>query len=310
MFNKKGEITTQQIVLLIILIVSFIIILLLIVGFDFFAQSDKEICHNSVVMKSTTISEKAIPLDCSRTYICISEDGSCEGMTKPKIVKVETEEDIYSVLAEEMADCWWMFGEGKIDYVGKDFFTKDNYCSICSQVGFDNSVKEIEGVGDELSKDKLHAYLAKTKMPDEEINYAEYFFGTNDVEMLKRVKLKGEDGTEIVAGTFGTIDLDKQHFVMMGITSEVSGLGWKIAAGVGLTVIGWWAPPVWATWAGLISGALVVGAGMVGEGVSPEITAITVEGDGIKNNFMAPTIQEANSNTLKKLDCYDILTSA
>ena len=63
-----------------------------------------------------------------------------------------------------------------IDYVGKDNFLKDNYCSICSQVGFDDSVKEIEGIGNEISKDKLYNYLSKTKMPDKEINYAEYFF--------------------------------------------------------------------------------------------------------------------------------------
>jgi hypothetical protein len=306
MKKRKGEITTQQIVLLIILIISFAVILFLLIRLNLGRQTDQEICHNSIVMRSTSIADDAIPLKCSRVYICISKDGSCERMTDPDVKKVETEEEVYNVLAEEMATCWWMFGEGKIDYVGKDKFLKDNYCSICSQIGFDESVKDISGIGDEISKDKLYDYLSKTKMPDKEINYAEYFFGTNDIGRLKRTALKLEDGEDIVAGTFGTMDLERQHFVMMGITSEVTGRAWKMVVG-GVVALGGLVTGY--TWAGLIIGAVVVGAGEVTQGIEPEISAIIVEGNGIKNSFMAPTIQEANSNSLKKLNCYDVLTS-
>ena len=44
--------------------------------------------------------------------------------------------------------------------------------------------------------------------------------------------------------------------------------------------------------------------------MTPEIASIIVEGQGVKNKFMAPTIQEANSETLEKLNCYDIVTAA
>lgn len=305
---NKGEITTQQIVLLIILIISFIVILFLILRINLGGTTDSELCHNSVIMRANPVSKEAIPLKCSRTYVCLSKDGSCESMTEPEVEKVRSKEEVYRVLAEEMADCWWMFGEGSIDYVGKDFFTKDNYCSICYQVGFDNSIKEIDGIGDSISKDDLYKYLADTKMPDKDITYAEYFFGTKDLERLKRTALKTEDGESVGAATFGTIDLTKQHFVMTGITSELSGKIWKIAAGVvtGVTVgiftggVGY----------GLIAGALLYGASEVAPEVfQPEITAIIVEGKGVDNTFMAPTIQEANSNSLKKLDCYDVVTS-
>ena len=43
--------------------------------------------------------------------------------------------------------------------------------------------------------------------------------------------------------------------------------------------------------------------------ISPSIGAITVEGDGVKNKFMTPTIQEASSEEFKALNCDDILTS-
>ena len=57
--------------------------------------------------------------------------------------KVKTETEVYGILADEMADCWWMFGEGKVNYVGKDLPEKQLYCSICSQLAFDNSLEEI-----------------------------------------------------------------------------------------------------------------------------------------------------------------------
>jgi hypothetical protein len=307
---KKGEITTQQIVLLIILLVSFIIILFLLLRLNLGKESDSDICHNSVVMRGNSVlPADAVPLKCSRTYICITKDGSCESMTKPEIIKVSTKDEVYSALAEQMANCWWMFGEGKVDYIGKDFFIRDNYCSICSQIAFDDSLREIkdeEGnslfIEDKISEDEFYNYLSVTPIPDKGMNYAQYLFGTNDVNRLNTQPLKGEDGTEIVAGTFGTMDLNKKYFVLMGITSEIAGEKWKIVAGVGVAAAGFFIPgPGW-TLAGSILGTLIINFGT-------EIGAIIVPGNGIKNNFMAPTIQEANSESLKKLNCYEIVTS-
>jgi hypothetical protein len=307
--KKKGEITTQQIVLLIILLISFVVIIFLLFRLNPGKNTTAEVCHNSVVMRGTSIPDAAIPLKCSRTYVCLTKDGSCERMTKPDIKKVSTEEEIYNALAEEMANCWWMFGEGKIDYIGKNWFKKDNYCSICSQIGFDNSVKEISGIGEEIDKDKFYDYLSKTPMEAGGINYAEYFFRTNDLNRLKAQRLEGEDGTTTLARTFGTLDLDKQHFILVGITSEIQGRVWRIVAGGAVATVGLFIPGIGWTWAGAIIGVLVGGVGEVTQGIEPEIAAIIVEGDGIANNFMAPTILEANANTLRRLNCYDVITS-
>src|SRR4030042_3079209 len=107
MKKKEGEITTQQIVLLIILLVSFIVILFFIFRLNIGKTSASEICHNSVVMRSNPISKDAIPLRCVRQYICLTKDGECASMTKPEIIKVESKEEIYQALAEQMANCWW-----------------------------------------------------------------------------------------------------------------------------------------------------------------------------------------------------------
>ena len=219
MIEKKGEITTQQIVLLIILIVSFIVILLLIVGFDFFAQSDKEICHNSVVMRGTKLPDAVTPLDCSREYICISEDGSCEKMIKPDVIKVKTKEEVYSVLAEKMADCWWMFGEGKINYVDPAW-KKKNYCSICTQLVLDNSLENLEGIDGKINQDNFYAYLSKTKMPDKDESYAAYLFGGEDIERLKR-DLSRRAGQEV---TFGEIEFNKPYFMLWELQAKLIGI--------------------------------------------------------------------------------------
>ena len=270
-------------------------------------------------MRGNPISKEAIPLKCARSYICITKDGNCEGMTKPQVKKVSSPEELYGVLAEEMANCWWMFGEGKVNYV-TDTMTKDNYCSICNQILFDNSLKDIKDKSGnavfssgKISKDVFYDYLSKVKAPDKNITYAQYFFGTSDINRLKAELSKQTKGPV----SFGTITIGKQYFVVTGITSEVSTVGWVIrgAAAGGVLIVGLATFGVGtAGFAAVLVGETAAGgAGVAGakisDMISPKIGAITVEGDGVKNQFMTPTIQEASSEEFKALNCDDILTS-
>lgn len=314
--NKKAELTTQQIVILIILITSFVVILFLLFRLNLGKTTEDEICRNSVVMRGgSVLPEDATPLNCETSYVCFTEDGSCEAMTKPEIVKIKSKDELYYAMAEEMADCWWMFGEGKVEYTKKDF-GHDNYCSICSQFAFDNSVKTIEDFEEGiLDKDDFYDYLTKNEV-SEELTYSEYLFGANNIEDLKAMAVQEYE----VGGTFGKINLDKQHYLVMGITTEVD--GWVLAIGgigvgigviVGGAVLG--SNPI-----GWIAGAVVIGGagaglGSAAQGISdsiePEIVAITVEGKGdVENNFMAPTIIEVNSEKFKALSCKSIQTLA
>jgi hypothetical protein len=312
--------TTEQIVVLIILLVSFVIILYFLFRLNLGKQSDSQICHNSIVMRgSSVVPTDAVPLKCSRSYVCITKDGSCEGMTKPEVEKVKTEEEIYNILAEKMADCWWMFGEGKVNYV-TNTMQKNNYCSICSQVLFDDSLNEIENEKGEnifssgqISKDSFYEYLSETKVPDTETTYLQYF-RINNLEGLKQ-EVSSQAGKEV---NLGTIKIGEQYFVVMGITSQVKTIDWVLGGTVvgGLAVIGAAAAGIIGT-AGLI--AIVAGdfAGGVGGGglakisdlLSPRIGAIVVEGEGVKNTFMVPTIQEANSEEFELLNCEEVLTT-
>lgn len=311
---KKGELSTQQIVLLIVLIASFAVILFFLLRLNLGGESEKEICHNSVVMQNLPGASTSTPLKCSRSYICISKDKSCKGMINPTIIKVSSMDEIYGTLAKQMADCWWMFGEGKIDYVGSKL-THRNYCSICSQVVLNDNLKDIKDADKllkekgEISKDKLYNYMTNNNISKDK-TYAEYLFGTNDLQKLKDEVSKNKT-TGVSVRTFGTMNIGQDHpqFVVMGIVSEH---GWTYyALGAGIVAVGIFTPIGW------VASAVVIGTGVgtaaVGgdltDSSKPEIGALMVRGDGISNEFMAPTIQEADSTKFKSLNCYDIVSS-
>ncbi|MBU0893856.1 MAG: hypothetical protein KKF48_04045 [Nanoarchaeota archaeon] len=300
MFRQKAELTTQQIVILVIIIASFAVILFLLFRLNFGGETDKELCHNSVVMRSNSIvPTDTIPLKCKTSYICISEDGSCESMTRPEIKKVKTKEEIFEVLADEMADCWWMFGGGKVDYIGDDWVDSDLYCSICSQIAFDNSVKEIGGLNSgSFNEEELYSYLEGTKIEEGGSTYIEYLH---------------EGQKDKYVGEYKDIDLSKQHYVVMGIWSETNRLA-AVGTGIGLIAGGLAAAKF--TGGGslvgvkvgiaLIAGAAVGGAVVGGAGYYVGATFFGESG----NQFLRPTILEANSEEFNALDCYEVSTLA
>lgn len=294
--EKKGELTTQQIVVLIILIASFAVIVYFLVNLGLGNESDKDICHNSVVMRgASVVPTESVPLDCKRSYVCISADGSCEGMTKPIVKKVSNNEDVYSVLAEEMASCWWMYGEGKIDYVGKDYF-ENLYCSVCSQVAFDDSVGEKIFKEGYFEKEELYSYMSFNNVSSSDETYMEYLYKTNDYASLVN------SGDSVL--DFGKIDLLKQYYVLTGITSEVGNLGWIVtgAVAVGTGTLFFVSGPV-----GWVVGAVAIG--VAAGGVSGNYIASFVKGDS-GNEFIAPTLIEVNSKEFKSLKCDEISSAS
>ncbi len=308
--NKRGELTTQQIVLLIVLIISFVVILYFIFRLNLNESSEKEICHNSVIMRGNSIlTQTAVRLNCQRSYVCITKDGDCESMANPTIKKVSNEEEFYQVLADEMADCWWMFGEGKIDYVGDKALEK-NYCSICTQLAFDDSLREIGAFeSGQISQDRLYDYLVKTSIAEGKETYAEYLFGSNDLNNIQSLITNHGENEERISA-FGTIDLTKQYFVMMGITSKI-GNTYKWV-GSGIIFLAFATPVGWTAGAILVGSGtgIVIGGGEAAGLIQPKIAGIMVEGEGVDNLFLAPTIIQANSAEFEALECKDVLTLA
>lgn len=277
--KKRAEMTTQQIVILVVLIASFAVILLFFSKLNFGSESQKEVCHNSVIMRAKTPGEM-VPLNCQREYVCISMKNSCDKMTNAKVYKVKTEDEVYDVLANELADCWWMFGEGKVDYVGKDTLP-GLYCSLCSQIAFDNSTKEIFG-GETFEKIRLHDYMANVERTNGE-SYSEYLYGTNDLE-------------DVSGGlSFGEINLSKNYYAMMGVTSKIGNFQCSV-------------------WGAIINPLVGIYCSFDKEGFSSRVMKTEnffrgriIEGvDG--RGFVIPTLIEANSEEYNSLGCKSITT--
>jgi hypothetical protein len=288
--KKKGEMTTEQIVLLIVLIVSFAVILFFLFRLNLGKTTDQEACHNSVALRgSGVLPKESVPLNCKTQYICISKDGSCESMTSPQIEKAKTKDEVYSLLANHMADCWWMFGEGKLNYV-KDQLTGNLYCSICSQVAFDNSIDFFSN--NEIDQKDFYTYLAKTNLSGKDTSYLEYLTGLNNVAAIEGTSFK-----------FEQISLNKQQYIVMGIINQVGVATWigtGIAAGVGIALA------VITGGASIPATVAILGGATVG-GAAGYFAGTTIKGES-NQEFLTPVIVEANSDKFNALKCQAIKT--
>ncbi|MBU2053229.1 MAG: hypothetical protein V1788_02165 [Nanoarchaeota archaeon] len=185
--NHKAELTTQQIVGLIVLIVSFAIILILIFRLNLGETTNKEICHNSVMLKAKS-KNLAGELDCRTDYVCISGGGKCMGFNPTATIEVDKDNktQIMKAIADEMSGCWWMFGEGKVDYGGTlDKYQQmllwddDYHCAICSMVKFSDDIKV-----EKITYSEFYDYLLKTKK-DKTQTYLTYLYDAPNIDYVK-----------------------------------------------------------------------------------------------------------------------------
>lgn len=193
--KKRGELTTQQLVGIIILIASFAIILFLLFRLNLGESSAKEICHNSVIMKSQ--SKLAVgSVDCKTNYVCISGGEKCEEFNPTATVNAKTKEEIAAVLEKEIEDCWWMFGEGKIDYIGywisKPGSLETHSCAICSIVKFDKQIQEeipeVDLAGEKISTSEKYSIITGMRDKDDFIKS----------KIIKSSEINSEDCDEFI----------------------------------------------------------------------------------------------------------------
>lgn len=319
--NRRGDDSTVTLIRgLIIGIVSLLIIIGFIVILNMKRTTNQQVCYDSVVKRSAgVLPAESIPLNCKTDYICLSQDGSCEKMTNPEIIKVKTKEEVYDVLANQMTDCWWMFGEGKLNYVGKTF-NSNLYCSICSQVAFDDSLNNLfvvnpstisrasAGIPETYSnflidKKNLYEYLSKTNISGKGISYLDYSFGLQSSKPIS-------DALQTNNYQYGYIDLTKQYLVVMGIFSEVGIWKWVVVGvGTGVTVA---AITILTSGIGTIPALISITSGVAGGvagGGGGYLMGVIVKGSSDKE-YLSPTIIEANSEEYNKLQCTDIKTLA
>ncbi len=220
---KKGELTTQQIVILVIALVSFSVLIYFLVILNPGEVTNKQLCHNSVALidKGKGIVGN---LDCRTEYVCLSGGDSCEQFLPTSEIKIDSssKEQVFKELANEMQDCWWMFGEGKIDYTSleyweeiKENFAQEDYvCAICSRIKFDKTIqKDLPS----LSYSEFYGYLATNESGEKGQTYLRYLYGINSLSSLSVIsqgQLKDFDFNK------EKIDTTKDYLIITGMDPE------------------------------------------------------------------------------------------
>jgi len=197
--NKKAELTTQQIIMITIIIISFVVLLYFLFRLNPGETSSKQICYNSVILADKG-SGLIGSLDCKTNYLTIVADGKNETL---------------KAISDEMADCWWMFGQGKIDYVSSDISDKVS-CSICSIVSFDKKTNEKIGA---ISYSELYDYL-RTNQKTASTSYLQYIYSVNSLDVFKEFPISNYLSK--------SIDTTKEYFILTGMAKE----GWLISSSI------------------------------------------------------------------------------
>ncbi len=189
--SKKSQMNAVVIMSLIIIAAIIILIVGQKIVEKYSSGGTLEVCRTSVLSQATLRPGGVSPLslNCQRRYINVYSDhiefGNEPDKTKTISVVVNGDDresfsdlsnDILNqVIAKEMKTCWYEFDEGRTDVFPNNMpFTgfapdpDDEVCFICTQMTFDNSVKNKKFNG-------LLKYLKETYVPDKKYTYNEYF---------------------------------------------------------------------------------------------------------------------------------------
>ncbi|MDP3992053.1 MAG: hypothetical protein Q8P79_00925 [Nanoarchaeota archaeon] len=226
--NKHGELTTTQLVTIIILIVSFVIILFLLFRLDLGGTTNQEICRNSVVLKGQSQLTSG-PLDCKINYLCISGGSDCEATTEEAKVNSGNKTEIMNAIASEMLDCWWQFGEGKVNYGGGVTSTSVHY-AICSIISFDEKVREKVP---EISYSEFYNFLSTEKKGGSGTEtYLQYLYEINNINsfvpqkqvkvIISQDKILTNEKYSIITGIDNNLGDDEILMVYIIPTAETS----------------------------------------------------------------------------------------
>ncbi len=201
--NKRGDIN-WFVVSIIIAVMTLVVFVVIAIFFPTSDTIDRSACQASIILRATVPSEvggvsvnakDAISIRCKTTKICVtakSGRGNCTQLGKEfntmKLTgtTVEARKDqIKMFLSREMADCWGMFGEGKLQIFSREFDSKTFTSKgiICDKIEFDNSVLDgkdgVSGNEDDIRNiTGLMFYMVSHKVPNNNYSYMDYLRGT------------------------------------------------------------------------------------------------------------------------------------
>lgn len=197
--NKRGDIN-WFIVTIIISLITLAVFLIIIIAFPFSNVIDSSACKESVILKATLPGDKVeakefINLRCKTRKLCVSMDskGKCDSLGKDfETMRLTATNDaarkdqIKMFISREMASCWEMLGEGKLEIFSRAWVWDSSNLTkgiICTRIEFDDSVlmgkdKEMNTDDDLKIVSGLMDYMLAHKVPNNNVSYIDFLRGT------------------------------------------------------------------------------------------------------------------------------------
>lgn len=198
--GKKGDMSIDTVVMFIVIILGFSVILYFIVHLAFTSNADKQVCHESVILRATLPAiagvKQAAPLKCTTEKICITANifgkGDCSEYNTSTAVTTVRVSDVHGIekaIAENIISCWQMMGEGKVgifsQWIPERYGIGQVYptCVVCNRIAFD--YKSLEAKGIDLKAINVLEYMQTRIMPGQTISYADYLIKDNGKASFK-----------------------------------------------------------------------------------------------------------------------------
>lgn len=262
--------------LIIVIVVLFFVINLMA---DYFIsvkeKASLQTCKNSVYAHASL---KYKDLD-------FSEDIKCAPISKE--IPYKNEKEIMGAVAQNMANCWDMFGEGELELFDMEPNQDINYCHLCYYMTFKDKNEKIP------IKDFMNFLNTKRMISGE--TYLQYLrgYGTSEevVDYQKLVEMEKENAIEI--------DTSKDYGIYLVYNKKkYTSQTWNIVRGVGYGFIAAGAIALMPFTGGVSSAVAITAGGMVIGGVVGSETS-----DDSKDWNAFTVLYPHNEETIQRLDC-------
>ncbi|MFH0711600.1 MAG: hypothetical protein V1889_00575 [archaeon] len=145
---------------------------------EYFNQDelDWQVCRQSILVRASLSSEKL-------EEIGLDVGGVFPLKCKTEVVNVNSanRDEVYDKISKAVAEGWYMFGEGKLNFIGPSFWEKNIVCMAFARIHYtDNALNEFNEMtrDGEDSKGRynlgFYDYYKKTKIAEESLTYDEY----------------------------------------------------------------------------------------------------------------------------------------
>jgi len=288
MENKKGTLPTWVIALIALAISAIVLFIFLemIINRD---DNRIEACKTQIMYRHTLkeLGKRAIPLTaCKAEHICFvtSNKEECqlfEGGGEVNKVKIKGKREIFATFAEKMYECWYMTGEGNLDYYPTTRWSH-TYCGACAKIGFSPEVRaEIENI----NYGEYYSYLETETTEGSDETYSEFLYGLSSMDTYRQQIIEAtkasEDIEEVDIYNVELINPNMDYAVVTGVMK--TGLAPKIIGGLIIGLIAGSAIPT----GGLTLALVATGVGVAGG--SGGFRAISYV-QGKKTTYLLPEI--------------------